>query len=175
MRRPALVAVIGPIAFLLMWAFALSYSLATGTVVRLRIEGYDPRDLLQGRYIRYALIADRAGAENSFCSRARSNQPACACLSAEETGPFHAISLIGSCTERPSDCTVFLKGRCSGGRFTAGIEEYFFAEQFAPVLETIPPDSSIVLAVSSSGHSQVKSLLVGEVPVEEYARRMLQK
>ena len=173
MRKASLVAVIVPLITLLGWCLTLSYSLATGTPVRLRVEGYDPRDLLSGRYITYSLVQpSNVGREG--CYGALYGATACGCLTPEPNGPFHTISWIGRCEERPTECTLFLQGMCRIW-FVAGIEKYFIPEELAPALQTIPAESSIVLTVSGWGHSQVKQMLVGETPIEEFARAALKQ
>jgi len=173
-KKLSLIGVMLPIGVLLGWCLFLSYSLATGTVVRLRVEGFDPRDLLSGRYIRYSLIQPTYESAQSGCSNGpdQRDYPACACLTPEPNGPFHTISWIGRCEKRPAACELFLHGTCRF-QFFAGIEEYFIPEQLAPALQTIPAGSNIVLAVSTGGHSQVKQMLVGETPIEEFARSRL--
>jgi len=172
-KKLSLIGVMLPIGVLLGWCLFLSYSLATGTVVRLRVEGYDPRDLLSGRYIMYSLTQATDDATQAGCPVSHHQAyPACACLTPEPQGPFHTISWIGRCEKRPAACELFLHGTCRF-QFFAGIEEYFIPEQLAPALQTIPAGSNIVLAVSTGGHSQVKQMLVGETPIEEFARSRL--
>jgi uncharacterized membrane-anchored protein len=172
MKRLAVGAVTIPLLALLGWCLALGIGLSQGTEVRLRIEGYDPRDLLSGRYIRYALSEGNSGGR-CHLGAPPPNDTYCGCLTPELDSPYFTLAWIGVCDKKPADCTLFLKGSCRTGRFTAGIEEYYIPEELAPALQTIPPNSSIVLAVSRSGRSQAVQMLVEDVPVEEYARGKL--
>lgn len=169
MNRKALAALAFPGIYLLGWCLYLSATIAGGTIVQLPVEGYDPRDLLRGHYIRYRLSQ---GSASCPTSDAPTYADYCAC-----TQPSYEnrreIYWIGACAAKPSGCDIYLRGECSSGRFTAGVEEYFIPEEFAPVLQTIPPGSSIVLALDNSGKAHVVSLLVGDTPIEAYAREAL--
>jgi uncharacterized membrane-anchored protein len=168
-NRKALAALAFPGLYLLGWCLYLSATIAGGTLVQLRVEGYDPRDLLRGHYIRYRLSQGSASCPSSG---APTYADYCACTQ-PSSDTLSELYWIGACSEKPSGCTIYLRGDCSSGQFTAGIEEYFIPEEFAPVLQTIPPDSRIVLALDHSGKAHVVSLLVGETPIEEYARGAL--
>ena len=170
MKRIAAAAVSLPFLALLGWCLMLG--LSQGIQVRLRIEGYDPRDLLRGQYIRYSLTQEGDGGRCEL-ERSSPNSAQCGCLTPEAQPPFHSIAWVGLCEKKPADCTLFLVGSCRSGRFTAGIEEYYIPEKLAPALQTIPPNSSIVVRVSQSGRSQVVQMLAGDIPVEEYARANL--
>lgn len=171
MKRLARVAVLVPFIALLGWSLSLAIGLASGTAVRLRIEGSDPRDFLRGHYIRYSLTQ---GGKCEVEARLQ-NDLHCGCLTPEPNTPYSAISWIGLCDRKPADCALFLKGSCRSGRFTAGVEEYYIPEELAPALKSVPEDSAIVLAVSRTGRSQVVKMLVGDIPVEEYARAEVAK
>lgn len=164
MKR-VLIAVTLPILVLLGWAASLEFNQAIGAEVRLRVQGYDPRDLLAGHYIRYALKLDNA------CADHRSET--CVCLEPEEGGVYHHSTWAGSCSERASSCKIFLRGSCAGWQFTAGVERFSIPEALAPVLQTVPGDSSVVLSITPAGSAQVVRFYVGEETVEQYAARKL--
>lgn len=48
-----------PLFCLMAWAVFLTYNRDTGTDVRVAVQGYDPRDLFSGRYIRYTIDWDK--------------------------------------------------------------------------------------------------------------------
>ena len=73
-------ALILPWACLLIWTLSLTVQRSRGTDVTVRVMGYDPRDLLSGRYIAYEIDWDRTDCtqfpqavcpEKEFCKEAR--------------------------------------------------------------------------------------------------------
>ena len=60
MRKNVLMAVLGaPIVFLLLWVVFLALSQIGAKEVKVVITGYDPRDLLAGRYLAYQIDWDK--------------------------------------------------------------------------------------------------------------------
>ena len=69
-----------PLLVLAAWSIYLMYQRDTGQTVVVAIEGYDPRDLLSGRYIQYTInwektdcqqFADGVCPQDEFCVNAR--------------------------------------------------------------------------------------------------------
>ena len=69
-----------PFLCLLAWTFHLTWQRAHGTLIKVSVQGYDPRDLLSGHYIRYEIDWDRTDCTQfpdgkcqpqSFCKKAR--------------------------------------------------------------------------------------------------------
>lgn len=58
-------ALIFPAAVLLLWTGSLQYRLLTAPSMRLIVEGYDPRDIFSGHYIRLAPRFDQSDCEAS--------------------------------------------------------------------------------------------------------------
>ena len=54
-------ALIFPAAVLLLWTGSLQYRLLTAPGMRLIVEGYDPRDIFSGHYIRLTPRFDQSG------------------------------------------------------------------------------------------------------------------
>ncbi len=73
MKKNALFFVlIAPLLFLLSWVFFLNFQVGTSNQVVLPITGYDPRDLLSGRYLAYQIDWDKADCkqfENNVCPK----------------------------------------------------------------------------------------------------------
>ena len=72
-----------PPFILILWALFLVYAQKTGQEVTVSVYGYDPRDLLSGRYISYqidwkntdcAQFENKKCPETSFCKEARFGQ-----------------------------------------------------------------------------------------------------
>ena len=73
MKKNALFFVlIEPLLFLLSWVFFLNFQVGTSNQVVLPIAGYDPRDLLSGRYLAYQIDWEKADCkqfENNICPK----------------------------------------------------------------------------------------------------------
>jgi hypothetical protein len=157
-----------PILLLLGWVIRLEYQTQTGQEVRIRIKGYDPRDLLSGHFIRYQLDL---GAFDP-CSEDL-GPTVCVCLNSEVDGKFQIASGSFRCESEPGDCQFKLKGSCRGSQFLAGVERYSIAESLAPVLQRLPENSSVILSLDSEGNGHVKKVLVEDQSLEEFAIKKL--
>lgn len=164
----SIVAVLIPVVVLIGWCLWLESRAVTGTAVQLPITGYDPRDLLSGHFMRYRLELG----ESNPCGVASAHNEVCACVAAQSAESVSGVYWAGSCAARPAECRTFLRGRCDGSRFVAGVEQYFIPEDLAPQLQRLPEEATIVLALDRAGHATVLRMLVAGEPVEEYARRI---
>jgi uncharacterized membrane-anchored protein len=166
-----LISLLVPILALAGWTVMLQSHAVSGKAVRIRIKGYDPRDLLSGHYIRFALDTG----ELDPCKDRAVNPEgldACVCLQPDFDHIHHLIVSSHACFDVSTYCGIYLRGQCSQGRFTAGVERYSIPEQFAPVLQTIPENSSAEIAIDSSGNGQVLKVLVENEPIEEFAAKL---
>lgn len=160
----AWLAVLVPLAVMLGWAGYHAATVARGVKVRLRVEGFDPRDLLSGHYLRYRVDYGLDG----IC--AGQAEPTCVCLERPGGGEPARAGWTGSCEARP-DCHLWLRGRCSSSRFEAGIERFYFPETLARPLAVVPPDATIEVALDGRGGGIVSGFFVGDEPLLDYARR----
>lgn len=159
-----------PIVVLLAWTVLLSVRVSTGSEAKLKVIGFDPRDLLSGHYIQYQIDYEL----DDIC-RDRVDIETCVCLGFSPSDGRFIGHWSGSCLERPADTcqTYFLRGVCQAGRFATGIERFYIPEALAPALLTVPEDSSIIVALDGRGGAQVKDFLVEDKPYTEYAERRL--
>lgn len=157
-----------PFVALLAWTGTLTSGANTGLEVRLKIKGYDPRDLLSGHYMRYSLDFS----EINPCIDGNSSN-VCVCLEKDNFGLYDLPQQFGACAGISKSCVVYIKGSCSNGSFTAGVERYSIAEHFAPVLATLPPESSVTVSLDRSGTGQVTGMYVQDETLEDYANRVL--
>lgn len=169
-----LISVLFPIISLLIWLGTIERNISQGQLVRIRAEGYDPRDLLAGHYINFTL---NPGAVDPCKEVTEYNNPdneRCVCLAPDDGGIYHTTYWGGRCEERPSNCSTYLIGSCRWHRFTAGIERYSIPERFAPVLQRVPEHSSVIISINS-GQAKVVQFLVEESTLEEYAEGKLRE
>jgi uncharacterized membrane-anchored protein len=165
--RWPLVAVVLPITVMALWLAALSLAIARGTEVSLKVTGYDPRDLLRGHYLQY-----RVDYGFDFTSvNERDGRPQCLCLSIGPEG-FAKATSVSRCEERnESTCPLFIKGTLDWRGFAAGIERYYFPENYQQWLQLVPPEATIKVSVTKDGNAYVRGMYVAGEPILEYARR----
>jgi uncharacterized membrane-anchored protein len=138
----------------------------TGSEIVLDIEGYDPRDLLSGHYLIYRI---KYNAENickgkySDSSSSSSNQDAYMCLVEDK----HYFTFGYT----PTRCELkYIKGKCKGTRFVAGVEKFYIPQEHASRLEklVIEKKASVRLSINRSGKALVKDLLIDGKPWKEF-------
>jgi hypothetical protein len=157
-----------PILLLAGWVIKLEYQTQSGQEVRIRIKGYDPRDLLSGHFIRYRLDLEAFDP----CPD-DSDTAICLCLNSELGSQYQIVTSSLSCESENTGCRFRLKGDCHRKQFLAGVERYSIPENLAPVLATLPQNSSVILSLDYEGNGIVKKVLVGEETLEEYAIKQL--
>lgn len=160
--RYVLFSVLLPVVVLLGWVVKLELTKHHGREVELKVQAYDPRDLLSGHYLQYTVDYGERVCDHGFGHR----PDVCVCLS-ETTSPTGA-SWSGECSSRPADCGTFIAGECEYTRFNAGIERYYIPEAFTSQLTQVPPNATIRVRVASDGRALVQEFLVGGVPLAQY-------
>jgi uncharacterized membrane-anchored protein len=160
-----------PLIGLFLWTLSLEFKQSSGKEYQVSIEGYDPRDLLSGHYLRFRLTF----IPKSECRDNHSEQ-VCACFASTKENPNILEGIeVKSCVSAATMCPVFIEGTCSAGRFLAGIERYYIPEALAPALSTIPDGATAIVGVSGQGSAVLKDLRVGPESIEEYARKQLEQ
>lgn len=155
-RTLLLVALILPIAALMVNAWMKSAQRSSGEEVILPIEGFDPRDLLSGHYLLYRV---NFGLDSSCTEQ---GAEAAVCLRPERK--------MYARNELPENCELFIQGYCDdSATFVAGIERFYIPEEYAEALEKQVRDKQgeIVLSVDSQGNAAIRDLLIDGKPWEE--------
>ncbi len=151
-RIALLLALSLPIAMLAAMVLHHHWMRAHGQRIELPISGYDPRDLLAGHYLRYRVDygVDACGATP--------NLPAASiCLE-----PRRAFVP----SDRPGNCSLYLRGRCRLGRFEAGIERYYLPQTDAATMERLVRQhhAALRLSVTPDGDAAIVALLIDGRP-----------
>lgn len=121
--------------------------------VTFQIEGFDPRDLLRGRYLQFRLRV-----EESPALEACSGPDCCLCLTlrGRETPPLTARA---HCTTARRECIAVLPTR-----YVEESLRYYVPELEAQTLEQQLIDAmehqaaQVVLAIDADGHAEVRAL-----------------
>lgn len=152
-----------PLIVLAVWVGVLAYGRMSGQMVALSITGYDPRDLLAGQYlsIRIDYGRDIECAKN----KQRHSRTAYLCLD----------TLQVTEEQTPSDCSVFIRGTCSGKRFYDNVQRFYVSEQSAPVLEKALNHSGlkpqILLSIDAEGTPYPVDLILEGMPWREWTAK----
>ncbi len=166
-----LVGIVVPILVMAMWVARQKFIQATGVEVTLAVEGFDPRDLLSGHYLRYQV---KYGIDNICVGdlKSRSDLPACVCFAdATDKAVPNVATWAGECSSRPSTCKVFIKGYCHTGFFAAGIERYYFSDTLTKELAVVPERSAIVFKVGSDGTALVSEFFVDGMKLMDFIEK----
>lgn len=166
MKIGKVLAVAVPLLVMAGWTLKHVLHTSTGTKVRLAVTGYDPRDLLAGHYLRYAVVY---GEQGNCGDR---SGPNCVCL--DSSSPRVATG-IGECGSRTPNCAEFIRGTCERGRFEAGIERFYMPEKYATTVPVIPPKAEIEVSLDSRGNGVVTGFFVDGVPLADYIRAQGEK
>ena len=158
-NRKALLVVVLPLVVFCSWLGKVMLDANSAKHAILSIQGFDPRDLLSGHYLRY-----RVDWKGPVCGPQRYGEQ-CVCLSDEV--PARA-TWNGACDDRPNGCAHFVRGQCNGGSFEAGLERYYFPESWRGKLVTVPPNATVEVSLTSSGKAIVHQLLVEGRPLSEW-------
>lgn len=134
-----------------------------GSLLRFKVVGYDPRDLLSGYYLRYQVDYGK-----KICSD--SSQEVCVCFQPDKPPP-HRASKVLSCSLAASSCGVYLKGDCQRGRFVAGIERYYIPESKRNVVAVIPEGATINVRVGDEGKGVTEAFFIKGESLEDYLIR----
>ncbi len=125
-----------------------------GDVWEIPIEGYDPRDLLKGHYLRFRFRFQTAENANS---EEKCNGPACClCLSKNSDGTRKYPSAIKMECEPARACDAFVLPRPVEG------EKYFIPELEATRLEDLlrTGKASLTVTIGRSGEMSFRDLLI---------------
>jgi hypothetical protein len=166
-KRVAYLIVLVPVIGMALWLGWLCILVARAPEVVLRVEGYDPRDLLSGHYLTYRVQYGVEAVHN-----APFQEDVCACFNEPLSVPASAW-WMGPCSERPeSTCPIFLKGYSAyGNRFIAGIERFYIPERYAAKLRTVPGLATIRVAVPANGRGIVRQMQVDGEDLLDWVRR----
>jgi len=159
----------------------------TGTLWRVPVTGYDPRDLLRGHYLTYRYDWNWAQGKDK-CP----NGKCVLCLNSGENGSNqNPVVSYSSRKAAPKQCQSYIKGQvyAGGRRFEIGSEtgnglrHYYIPEEHAWELDRLlrnGPEGSedkeghrfeIGLRVSSGGQAFIEGMYIDDVPLEEWIKQ----
>jgi uncharacterized membrane-anchored protein len=131
-----------------------------GDQQKLPVEGYDPRDLLSGHYVRFRLSAEREAA--ALLPGRGSGLPQQASWSfCTETiaGRLHPVRV-----RQPGEqCSPILTGALVNGTVSFGVERFYVDERRAPSVASVlaGPETYLVATIDDEGAVHALDLVVG--------------
>lgn len=126
------------------------FGIRTGKTVYLKVNGYDPRDLLSGHYLIYTVDYGI----NNPCKSQPHRKKVFICLDTKT---------IWTYKPKASQCGLFIQGMCKHQRFTANIEKFYIPELEAIKLQKQLMESEnaqIKVKVSGSGSARVVDFIL---------------
>ena len=161
-KRLQLFAVGLPIVLLVVMIGRAEWQLAHSETWHFAIQGYDPRDLLRGHYMRFSL--DVAVDETLAACRV-GDEDCCYCLS--EGNGIEPHVAVATCTVARDRCDAFVNTRA-----LHALTRFYIPEQGRLEMEralrvgAALDRAHLAVAVSDAGDPMIEALLIDGVPIE---------
>lgn len=146
---------------------------------RIAIDGYDPRDLLKGHYIRFTYDWPD-NAVNKFGYKGYYDNLACACFSGDPLQPDIRFDYCKSTKFAQQSCNPAVRVKPLGGinfQPDETLRNYFVSEEHAYTLEKMLRENkhkfSVGIVPQPDGHAVLKMMYVDGIPLDEYLRSNL--
>lgn len=154
----------------LIMAFQSSHEMASNPVVKVKITGYDPRDLLYGHYMNFQYDWNWDKATDNNCR----GDDCCLCVEAKEINPQVYVQQCAAAKAVPT-CAHIIKGQSYGvSDFYGPPTQFFVDETKALPLETFFRKHSgkkeflLGLSLPPSGKARIGQLYIEGKPYLEY-------
>ncbi len=154
-----------PVLVLLGWVISIQMSLSTGIDVVLPVRGFDPRDILAGRYLAVSVDYDAFASE---------------CPVEPETQRFQKKEAFFCLNSKKivlnkTDCSDFIKGYCRYGRFNDNVSRFYVSEKISYPLETALRNPEIKaelsLRVTKEGKAFPQDLILDGLPFDQWLEK----
>jgi hypothetical protein len=149
-----------PLVVLLAMMIRSELILARGREFEVSIDGYDPRDLLRGQFLRYRVRWNRSGGESGEC-------PGCCLCLQRDIGTVDP-QVLGMQCNSVEGCAAFIKPEALDG-----LGQYYIPEGMGPPLERAIRErrASLRIAVGHAGDVVVRDLLLDGKPWRDVISR----
>jgi uncharacterized membrane-anchored protein len=161
-----------------LWAKAATYQNVGQQIWKLKITGYDPRDILYGHYLRYRIDWDIKGEQGAMSLPA---EDLCMCLNSSGNG-FKAPAAYPVHCEAPANnsCSSVIKVYNHYNRYTlqqsSEPEKYFIPEENATEIDRLFRAGEVPFYMEVMAHDDhsvaIRGLYVDNVRLEDYLRNM---
>lgn len=154
MHKKTLVAVLVPFVLLCLLIIRAEITLSKGQEWQFQVQGYDPRDLLRGHYLRFRV--DYNWETSNMCSDAND---CCLCLT--DTGALVPKVKRVSCEIAKNQCDGYMRSE-----FENSLNRYYIAENQAARAEQILREAQadnaafITLSINRKGEPLIKDMIL---------------
>lgn len=168
----ALISILIALAIPVLLATKAQHEAGAYPTTKIKIVGYDPRDLLYGHYLMFRYKWDWA--EGQPAENACTGAECCLCVGEGDVDP--KVSVMTCAAAKEQQCTRLVKGQYYGSTdFMLDNDRYLVSETRARELEAIlrdePDRMRMEITLPPSGKSRIKMLHVDGIPVEDYLRQ----
>jgi uncharacterized membrane-anchored protein len=166
-NRKLAAALIFPVICLVGLTIYKAAKVASGREIIIPITGYDPRDLLSGRYLTFRLDLNN----DSLCDDEYYNySPIHVCLRQSENNEIESNATNG--VTAVSGCDAVITGKCENGIYSAGIERFYIPEEYSTKLDKIIREGKgkIVVSIDEDGIAIIKDLLIDDRSWKDYIK-----
>jgi uncharacterized membrane-anchored protein len=175
-----------PILFMLGMIGLHTYSQSKAEEWRIPIEGYDPRDLLRGHYLRYQYVWNWKNEKDDGCS----GEKCALCFESDnkkvQTSRYNPVVHLKPLIEAKEKCDTYVKGFSDGRKFgkfkigsprSVGLTQYFIPEQDAYRLDRMlrrwsedadKHEFDMGLYISKNGRASIKTIYIDGTPLETW-------
>lgn len=166
MKNITKILLFAPVVILSGWVVSLQTAVSSGTRIVMPVRGFDPRDILAGRYLS---VAVDYGAFASECDGRQGKK------FRQKTEAFFCPDIGKIVLNKPADCSVFIKGYCRYGRFEDNVGRFYIPEKFSDTLEKAvrKPENNprLLLSVSRDGRAYPRDLILDGLPFSRWLER----
>ena len=145
-----------PVLGLLFLVLRAQWIVSSGTLWRLPIEGYDPRDMLSGHYLTFRFAFEKNQPPNCYTGRTFS---CCVCLQPGSQGRIDpSVTWLESCpTDVHAECESFIPAEAM-----SYLHRYYIPESQAVELQQAVREKKamIELSVRRDGHAVISKMYV---------------
>jgi uncharacterized membrane-anchored protein len=149
------------------WIGQQEQLLKHATEARLPIEGYDPRDLFSGHYLRFRLLAEReseAFIEHEFGlgHAIAENEEVELCLAHDDKDGLEHVS--GLRTKELAGCPLFLRGKLMRRTVMLDVDRFYYSESAAKKHEWVRrgDKAHLIARVDANGLAHPVDLVIND-------------
>ena len=167
MNKKILVAVLIPLLLLSLLIIRAEFHISQGKEWKFQVQGYDPRDLLRGHYLRFSLRYNWVEG-SSHCENVNH---CCLCLS--DIGEIAPTVQKTSCEIAQNQCDGFIRGE-----FENSLNRYYIPENYAVQAEQILRDARagndafLSVSINSQGKPLITDMIIGGESLNELIKRL---
>lgn len=166
-------AVTVPLIILCLLLARAELHVSQGKEWQFEVQGYDPRDLLRGHYLRFSLNYNWAN--NTTTGDACDDSKDC-CLCLSNIGEQAPLVEHMACGPARTQCDGFIHGV-----FEHELNRFYIPEKYAKQAETILRDARdansayLSVAISEQGEPQIIDMLIKGIPLDQLLKDQLLK